>query len=132
MSGEKEFLRGRFWLRSGEGNGNRSHWLFRRSTGWPGNSSRSESIVGSRTEAGMFGKSACNRLAHGAVLFDDLWIDIQHVGLGLISVTNITGNKNGRRARHIRDAVRNQSATARFCGGHRFIALYEQFDDYFL
>src|SRR6266516_8220673 len=80
----------------------------------------------------MFGERARDRLAHCAMRSDELWIHVQHVDLGLISVTNVASKKNARRARHIRNPVRNQSASARFCGRQRLIAISEQLDNHFL
>src|SRR6266487_3566342 len=99
--------------------------------GSPGNSSCCECIVRSCTGTGTFGQRARDWLTHGAVRFDELWIDIKHVSLCSIRVTNVASHKDARGAGYVRDAVRNQSASTRFCGCQRLIAFCEQFDDYF-
>ena len=71
----------------------------------------------------MFGQHTCDLLAYGTVLLDQLWIDVQHVNLGLVRVANVARKKNCRCARHVCDTIGKQSARAGFSNRQRLIAL---------
>ena len=118
---EKKSLHDCFFAGESERDVNRSNRFLLRAAGWTSDSGGRERICRSCARPRTFGHCARHRLAHCTVFFDQIFIDAEHIDLGLVCVHDVASDENFGGARHVRNPIGEQSTGAGFRDARAFL-----------